>query len=72
MASTSCRPQTIYESTTVDIQHCPDCQMMHLTMGSITIRMTEYHFSQFAQDIGKGLFEFNTGSESQPGLRMMM
>ncbi|MTI63351.1 hypothetical protein [Methylophaga sp.] len=71
MAS-SCRPQTVFESSTVDIQHCPDCQMIHLTMGSITIRMTEHHFSEFAKDISRGLFEFNTDSVSQPGLRMMM
>ncbi|WP_438970271.1 hypothetical protein [Methylophaga sp.] len=72
MASTSCHPTTVYESATVDIQYCSDCQMIHLTMGSITIRMTEHHFSQYAQDISKGLFEFNAGALDQAGLRMMM
>ncbi|MCX4187421.1 hypothetical protein [Methylophaga sp. OBS4] len=72
MTSTACRPQTVYESASVDIQHCPDCQMIHLTMGSITIRMTEHHFTQFAQDISKGLFEFSASRASQPSLRMMM
>lgn len=71
MAS-SCRLQTIFESSTVDIQHCPDCQMIHLTMGSITIRMTEHHFSEFAKDISRGLFEFSNHSLSQPGIRLMM
>ena len=46
--------------------------MIHLTMGSITMRMSEHHFSQFAKDISRGLFEFNTDSVSQPGLRVMM
>lgn len=72
MATSACRTQTVFESATVDIQHCPDCQMLHLTMGSITIRMSEHHFSQFAKDISKGLFEFSAGSQTHPELRMMM
>lgn len=59
MASTSCQPEMVYESTTVDIQHCPDCQLLHLTMGSITIRMSEQHFKQFAKDLSQGLLTFN-------------
>ena len=46
--------------------------MIHLTMGSITIRMTEHHFSEFAKDISRGLFEFSNHSLSQPGIRLMM
>jgi hypothetical protein len=41
-------------------------------MGSITIRMTEHHFSEFAKDISRGLFEFNSDSLAQPAIRMMM
>lgn len=72
MASRACKPETIYESKTVDIQHCPDCKMMHLTMGSITVRMSEHHFTQFAHDISRGLFELNSTHSSQPSLRIMM
>jgi hypothetical protein len=74
MAASACRPQTLFESATVAIQHCPDCQMIHLTMGSITMRMSEHHFSEFAKDIGKGFFEFNSLSQAhnQPGLRLLM
>lgn len=72
MAASACRLQTISESASVDIQYCPDCELLHLTMGSITIRMTEQHFSQFAQDISKGLFEFHAVTSGQPGIRMMM
>ncbi|HDY84186.1 MAG TPA: hypothetical protein ENI26_05920 [Methylophaga aminisulfidivorans] len=72
MAKTACKPETVYESNTVDIQHCPDCQLIHLTMGSITVRMSEHHFTQFAKDISRGLFEFNTDSVAQPSVRMMM
>jgi hypothetical protein len=72
MANNSCQPKTVFESSTVDIQHCPDCQLLHLTMGSITIRMTEHHFSQFTKDISKGLFELNASSLEQSGLRVMM
>lgn len=72
MAATACRPQTVFESSTVAIQHCADCQMVHLTMGSITMRMSEHHFSEFAKDISKGLFEFSATAQSQPGLRVLM
>ena len=69
MASRACKPATIFESKTVDIQHCPDCKMIHLTMGSITVRMSEHHFSK---DLSRGLFEFNTTINEQPSLRVMM
>ncbi|MAX52058.1 MAG: hypothetical protein CMH22_08750 [Methylophaga sp.] len=72
MASRACKPATIFESKTVDIQHCPDCKMVHLTMGSITVRMSEHHFSEFAKDLSRGLFEFNTTINEQPSLRVMM
>lgn len=72
MAVSACRPQTIFESPTVDIQYCQYCELIHLTMGSITIRMTEQHFTQYAQDITKGLFELNSGSDSHPTMRLMM
>ncbi|HEC75381.1 MAG TPA: hypothetical protein ENI26_13605 [Methylophaga aminisulfidivorans] len=72
MAKTACRPETIYESNTVDIQHCPDCQLIHLTMGSITVRMSEHHFTQFAQDMSKGLFEFSAMTQPQATMRVMM
>lgn len=71
MANSTCRPETVFESNTVDIQHCPDCQLIHLTMGSITIRMSEHHFSQLAQDMGRGLFAFNANT-NHPTLRVMM
>ena len=70
--TSSCRPQTIHESATVDIQYCPDCQMLHLTMGSITIRMNEHHFSQFAKDIGRGLFAFHSAGTGRAGMHMIM
>jgi|GEM_PF-936938 len=72
MTASACRPQTVYESSTVAIQHCADCQMIHLTMGSITMRMSEHHFSQFSQDISKGFFEFTTAISPQPTMRLMM
>lgn len=72
MAASACRPQTVFESSTVAIQHCADCQMVHLTMGSITMRMSEQHFSQFSQDISKGFFEFSSEVSPQPSMRLMM
>lgn len=72
MSSNTCQPKTVFESATVDIQFCPDCKMLHLTMGAITLRMSEQHFSSFAQDIARGLFEFQMESNATAGLRMLM
>lgn len=72
MATSACQPRTVFESATVDIQYCPDCELVHLTMGSITMRMTEHHFAQFAQDISKGMFELHAGATTHPTMRMMM
>ena len=71
MASASCQPETILTSKTCDIHYCPDCGMIHLNMGSITVRMSEQHFANFAIDVSKGLFTMRQREQSVPS-RMLM
>jgi len=72
MAANSCQPENIFSSSTCDIQRCPDCQMVHLNMGAITIRMTEQHFATYAIDISKALFHMRQSEIHKADMRMMM
>ncbi|WP_430009154.1 hypothetical protein [Methylophaga lonarensis] len=45
--------------------------MIHLNMGSITVRMSEQHFANFAIDVSKGLFSMRQREQSMPS-RMLM
>jgi Zn-finger nucleic acid-binding protein len=67
-----CQPETVYESASVMIQFCPDCKMVHLNMGALTIRMTQSEFAQFSQDMSNGVFEYRAHQEGRQSLRMLM
>lgn len=51
-----CPLETIINAETCDIQFCPECGLLHINLGSITLRMSEGQFAAFAMDISKGLF----------------
>ena len=72
MASNSCQPEQVFSSNTCDIQFCPDCQMVHLNMGAITLRMTEQHFANYAIDISKALFHMRQREIHQADMLVMM
>lgn len=71
MASPSCQPETILSSKTCDIQYCPECRMIHLSMGPITLRMSEQHFANFAIDVSKGLFTMRQRERSDSSSMLM-
>jgi hypothetical protein len=64
MSSTPCRPETLLTAPTCDIQYCADCGMIHLMMGSMTLRLSTDHFQEFAQDLGKGLMKLKARNRS--------
>jgi len=64
MSSTPCQPETLLSSPTCDIQYCADCGMIHLMMGSMTLRLTTEHFQEFAQDLGRGLMQLKARDRS--------
>lgn len=47
-----CRLKTLISSNTCDVQYCDDCGMFHLNMGPLTLRLTETHFTDLANDLG--------------------
>ena len=70
---TACRPYILFQSETLDIQHCPDCGLMHISLGTITLKMSEQQFMRFAKDMGQGLADFilTQHTPSSPGTRLM-
>ena len=64
MSLAACRPETLLSTTTCDIQYCADCKMIHLMMGSITLRIPEEHFQELAQDMGRGLIKLKARDRS--------
>ena len=64
MSASKCQLDTLYMSSTCDIQHCADCGLIHLTMGPLTLRLSEKHYKDLALDINKGLIQM----QSQRGI----
>jgi hypothetical protein len=64
MRSTPCKPETLLSAPTCEIQYCPDCEMIHLIMGSMTLRIPTEHFKELARDMGKGLVQVNAHNRS--------
>ena len=55
MRSMPCKTETLLSASTCEIQYCSDCEMIHLMMGSMTLRIPTEHFKELAKDMGKGL-----------------
>jgi hypothetical protein len=60
MTTTTCQLDTLYMSSTSDIQYCADCGLIHLTMGPITLRLSEKHYEELSRDVNKGLTQLKS------------
>ena len=60
MSTEKCQLDTLYMSSTCDIQYCADCGLIHLTMGPLTLRLSEEHYKKFSRDIHKGLIQLTS------------
>jgi len=60
MSTATCRLDTLYMSATSDIQYCADCGLVHLTMGPITLRLSEDHYETLSRDVNKGLLQLKS------------
>ena len=69
MSTPPCQPKTILASSTCDIQYCQECEMIHLIMGSMTLRLSEEHFKEFARDMNKGLTQLAARTNLTNGFR---
>lgn len=58
--TTTCHTETLLRGTSCDLQYCPDCKMVHLILGSITLHLSEIHFQEFANDMRKGVFNLKS------------
>lgn len=65
----ACQLETLLTASTCDIQYCADCGMVHLMMGSMTLRLSKDHFQEFAQDMGKGLSQLKVHTLAPEGFR---
>lgn len=65
----ACQLETLLTAATCDIQYCADCGMIHLMMGSMTLRLTTEHFQEFSQDLNKGVMQLKMSTLSTDGFR---
>jgi hypothetical protein len=49
----SCKPETLVIGSQSDVQYCFDCKMMHLNIGSITLRLSRHQFADFIADLNQ-------------------
>ncbi|KAF3982108.1 MAG: hypothetical protein HFP81_01370 [Methylococcales symbiont of Hymedesmia sp. n. MRB-2018] len=64
MNSTPCQPEILLNASTCEIQYCPDCEMIHLMMGSMVLRIPTEQFKELTKDLGKGLSQLNAYKRS--------
>lgn len=60
MSTATCQLNTLYMSETSEIEYCADCGLIHLTMGPITLRLSEKHYEEFSRDVNKGLIRLSS------------
>ena len=59
MTIMQCQIETLLNAPTCEIQYCSDCEMIHLMIGSMTLRFPTEHFKALTQDLGQGLMQLN-------------
>ncbi|KAF3977094.1 MAG: hypothetical protein HFP77_08810 [Methylococcales symbiont of Iophon sp. n. MRB-2018] len=64
MKSTPCQTEILLNASTCEIQYCPDCEMIYLMMGSMTLRIPTENFKELTKDLGKGLNQLNAYKRS--------
>lgn len=65
MANSDCQLETLLSSKTCDIQVCKCCGVFHLTMGPLSLRLNEAHFTDLVQDMGVALAQFNQSEKAK-------
>jgi len=60
MRQTNCKTETLLNGTSCDLQYCPDCKLIHVVLGSITLHLSQVHFQEFVNDLAKGAFNLKS------------
>lgn len=58
--TTTCQTEILLNGSSCDLQYCPDCKMVHLVLGSITLHLSEIKFQEFANDLRRGVFKLES------------
>jgi len=66
--TTTCQIETLLNGSSCDLQYCPDCKVVHLILGSITLHLSEINFQELANDLGKGVFKLKSRDRTSPDL----
>ncbi|MFT7413521.1 MAG: hypothetical protein ACI9FO_000169 [Methylophagaceae bacterium] len=65
---TACQTETLLNGSNCDLLYCPDCKMIHLVLGAITLHLPEDHFQKLANDLSKGVFKLTSRNTSLENL----
>lgn len=60
MRQVGCQLETLLRSESCEIQYCDDCGLIHLTVGSLTLRLNENHFKELSRNINTGLIQLHS------------
>lgn len=58
--TTTCQTETLLSGDSCDLQYCPDCKMIHMILGAVTLHLPEVNFQQFARDLEKGVYKLKS------------
>ncbi len=64
-----CHPQTLVSTQTCDVQFCEDCGMFHLNMGPLTLRLTQAHFTDLANDLAMAVAQQKLLQETKSSVK---
>jgi hypothetical protein len=57
MSLATCKLDTLLMSPNCEIQFCEDCGLVHLSMGPLTLRLSQSHYTEIARDLNRGLIQ---------------
>lgn len=58
--TTTCQTEALFSGDSCDLQYCPDCKMIHMILGAVTLHLSEVNFQQFARDLEKGVYKLKS------------
>lgn len=57
----TCPIETLLNGSRCDLQYCPDCKVIHLALGPVTLHLPETHFQELVTELRKGVFKLKSG-----------
>ena len=60
----TCQPEVLLNTDACEILYCSDCDMIYLSMGSMTLRISTEHYQALSQDLSRGLRRLQNRNKS--------